>query len=333
MKLSVNLITLNGKKYLPYLLESLRSQTYKDFELLIIDNGSIDGTPEYLSKEWPDVKVVKNQKNAGFAGGHNQAVKFSSGEYILMLNQDIILEPNFLEQIISAIERDKRIAAIQPKLYKWDFVEDDSVVDQKKTNIIDSAGLELYKNFRVIEKGAGKKDSNEYANSQEIFGFTGALPLIRREALNDIEFKGEYFDDLFFAFKEDIDLSWRLQSRNWKIIYFPKAVAYHARGVGSGSDRSDAAASKNRKQKSDFANYNSYKNHLIMLIKNLTFKNMLKCGIFIGWYELKKMVYLLLFERKTLKGLLEIFKNWKTIMEKRKFIQNNRKADINEWIS
>lgn len=332
MKLSVNLVTLNGEKYLPYLLESLRNQTYKDYELLVIDNGSVDKTVDYLEKEWEGLKIIKNQKNIGFASGHNHAIKLSKGEYILMLNQDIILAPDIFEQAIKFLDKNDKIGALQPKLYRWKFTSDKDVIDQEKTNIIDSVGLEVFKNFRIIEKGTGNEDREEYDSVKEVFGVTGALPFFRRQALEDVKFKEEYLDDLFVSYKEDVDLSWRLKLRDWKIVYYPKTFAYHARGVESNKDFSNSQVSKNRKQKSDFANYNSYKNHLIMLIKNLTFKNMLKYGIFIGWYELKKFIYLILFEQKTLKGLFEIFKNWKLIWAKRKFIQANRKAEIGKWI-
>ena len=333
MKVSINLVTLNGKKYLPYLLDSLKNQTFRDFELLAVDNGSIDGTVEYFEKEWPQIKVVKNHKNIGFALAHNQAIKYSRGDYILMLNQDVVIENDFLEKIVNFMDKNDQIGAAQGKLCRWKVSESDGFLESEKTKIIDAVGIKLYKNFKLIEEGAGEEDKGQYNLPKEVFAVSGALPIFRRQALEDIKFSQEYFDELFISYKEDIDLSWRMRLRGWKIFYCPEAVAYHARGVSGKNDLSDLSAVNNRKNKSEFANYHSYKNHLMMLMKNLTAKDLLKYGIFIFWYELKKFVYLLFIERKTLIGLGVIIKNFSLIRAKRKFIMNNRKSDIEQWIN
>lgn len=332
MKVSINLVTWNGKKYLPYCLDSIAKQTFHDFSLFILDNGSTDGTVEYLRNSLLPVSNCRlefNEENIGFAAGQNQALRETESDYVLMLNQDIILEPNFLEEIIKFLDGHGEVAALTGKLLYWDFT------NNQKTDLIDSAGIKIFKNHRAIELGAGELDLEEWSVPREVFGVSGAASVYRRSALNGVAINEEVFDEDFFSYKEDLDLSYRLRLAGFKAWFLPAARAYHDRTARSAA-KTDSAAAKTRKNKSAFVNYHSYKNHLFFLIKDVPAGVWWRYGYRIKWYEFKKFIYLLIFETKTLGGLGEFLKKFPAMWKKRKWIIKNKKVDmaeIKKWFS
>jgi GT2 family glycosyltransferase len=332
MKVSVNLVAWNGKKYLPFCLDSLAKQTFRDFSLFILDNGSTDGTRDYLKNiQYPvsNTQIVFNDKNIGFAAGHNQAIRATESDYVLILNQDIILEPDFLESIVWFLDNHPEVGAVTGKLLRWDFC------NNKKTDMLDSAGLKIWKNHRLAELGAGEKDGEKWNKPFEVFGVSGAAAVYRRSALKSVAVLGEYFDPDFFSYKEDIDLAYRLWLFGWKAWFLPEARGYHDRTARSNRG-SDAEAARQRKNKSSFVNYHSYKNHLFLLVKNVPAGICLRYGYRIKWYEFKKFIYLLFFEPKTLGGLGEFFKKLPKMLKKRKWIAAHRKInvlEIKKWLN
>jgi len=342
-KVSIQIVTWNSLKFLPDCLESIFNQTYKDFSILVIDNASNDGTIEFLRKNYPQIKILRNNKNLGFARAHNQGIKLSQGaDYIFIINPDIILEKDFLEKILKIIEKDKKIGAISGKLLKI-YTSEPEINEKVKTKIIDSTGLKIFKSRRIIDRGEGELDQKQYEKIEEVFGLSGACLLLRLAALEDIKLKiencklkicEEYFDEDFFSYKEDIDLSWRLRLFGWKIIYFPEAIAYHYRQV-FGTKNKIKEIIKRRREKSPLVNYLSYRNHLFCLIKNDFLINFLKDLPFILFYEFKKFLYLIFFEQKTLKAILEVFKKLPKMLKKRKYIMKNKKIfpkEIKKWM-
>lgn len=331
MKVSINLVTWNGKKYLPHCLDSIAKQTFRDFSLFILDNGSTDGTVEYLKNSLLPVtncRLEFNEENIGFAAGHNQAIRATEGDYVLMLNQDIILEPNFLEEIIKFLDN-KEVAAVTGKLLYWDFA------NNQKTDLIDSVGIKIFKNHRAIELGAGEMDLEEWSAPREVFGISGAAPVYRRSALSEVAINGEIFDEDFFSYKEDLDLAYRLRLAGFKAWLIPTARGYHDRSARSVA-KTDSAVVKARKSKSSFVNYHSYKNHLFFLLKDVPAGVWWRYGYLIKWYEFKKFIYLLIFETRTLGSLGEFFKKFSRMWKKRKWIMKNKKADmveIKKWFS
>lgn len=336
-KLSVNLVTYNGEKYLPFCFNSLKNQTFKNFDLKIIDNGSSDNTQATILDHFPQIKTIAYKNNVGFAKAHNQLINWSSEPYVLILNQDVILAENYLEQIINWLEKNPAVAGVQGKILRWDFFQNE------KTGIIDSLGLEIYQSRRVADIGQGindKKGQDDTPQKQngpkEVFGLNGAAPIFRRTALERVKVrtstknqaeKYEYFDEDFFSYKEDVDLAYRIQLAGLKSCCLREAIAYHSRGVGQNGTSIKESRSK---QPSDIKIY-SYKNHLSAIYKNEFFTNYLKYFWPLVWYEFKKLAYLLIFEPATLKGLKMFFKEKKKMKAKRKFIiKNIRKIKAGE---
>ncbi|OGH64940.1 MAG: hypothetical protein A2821_00490 [Candidatus Magasanikbacteria bacterium RIFCSPHIGHO2_01_FULL_41_23] len=331
MKLSVHLVTWNGAKYIPFLLASLKNQTNKNWTLFILDNNSTDNTVESIQKELINFpaqsRLIVNAKNNGFAGGHNQLYAETNSEYFVLLNQDLYLEPDCLEKLMIAIASNQELAVVSPRLMKWDFFKINQGIDASLSNTIDSLGLKVWRNRRVVEIQSGE----EWKNSDEkkiklVFGVSGTMPLFRRQAINEVTFsKQEFFDSLYGSYKEDVDLAFRLQAAGYGAGVTTDSVAYHDRSAAGPLELSDAAAVKNKKEQSSWIQYHSYKNHLMTLYKNEYWQNWLLDFPWILWYELKKFGWFLLFEPRVIDGLLEVWKNRQNLQTKKKQIHFNKK--------
>lgn len=327
MKLTVHLVTWNGAKYIPHLFASLRAQTNLDWELVVFDNASSDGTVAVLEHElatWSGpYRLIKNASNLGFAGGHNVLYAQTKQEYFLLLNQDFYLEPDCIEKLLAEITTKPAVAVVAPRLMKWDFAA------QKFTTTIDSLGLRVFRNRRVVEIGAGTAWSERTEKILPVFGVSGAAPLFRRSAIEQVAFSAqEFFDALYGSYKEDVDLSYRLQSAGFAAETVLDAVIYHDRTAAGATELSDTAAAANKQTQSNWVQYQSYKNHLMTLYKNEYWQNFLLDGGPIIWYEFKKFIWLLFFHPSVLKGWKDIWQHRRVLQEKHK---KNKIMRICNW--
>lgn len=316
-KIAISLVAWNGKKYLADLMGSIFNQTFKDFEILIIDNGSTDGTAEFFEKNYPELRLIKNKENVGFAKGQNMGISKTQGEYVLVLNQDLILEADFLEKLADVMDKNPRAGSAGGKLLR--------LKDGQKTNLIDSICHKIFKTHQVIELGSGQEDKGQYNETKQVFGVSATAPFYRRSALEEVKFDNEYFDEDFFSYKEDVDLSYRLRLYGWQSWYVPEAKAYHDRSAVGVKKGVNLETANYRKKKSEFINFHSYKNHFFILIKNLTAYNLFWCFPYIFGYELIKFFYILFFEPKTLKALPVVFQKLSRMKKKRRIIIKNKK--------
>lgn len=336
---SINLLTYNGQKYIKDCLNSVFSQDYPRLEILVIDNASTDETADYLRAlaRRPDLKIIFNQKNLGFSAGHNQAINQSRGEFICCLNQDVVLDKDFIKRAIEVFERDNRVAAVQGKLLR-------SGKTAGRDYFIDTTGLDILKNRRIISRGQGQIDQGQFEKMEEIFGADGAAPVYRKKALEDVKIfalkgnqdKGECFDEDFFAYKEDVDLAWRLRLYGWQAVYQPKAVAWHWRGSGESATKTPWGIIRERRKINQLAKYLAFKNQRLMQIKNesvwLLFKHL-------PWFlpkEIAAWLYVLFFEKYTWSAIKDLFKQMPRAWQKRKLImaQKSLKAGkMERWFN
>lgn len=177
--LSIILIGYNSKKFLKYCLDGVMAQTAKNIETIFIDNNSHDDSVAFVKKNYPSVKVIANKENTGYVGAANQGIKLSHAKYVMILNPDLIMTKDYLKHAIARMEKDKKIGVITGKVLKYDFEKD------QPTDKIDTTGLYCYRNRRVIDRGQGLKDVGQYDKPEEVFGVSGAVPIYRREALED----------------------------------------------------------------------------------------------------------------------------------------------------
>lgn len=314
MKLSVNLLIWNGAKYIPHLFASLCSQTYTEWEMKILDNNSTDNSVEVLKKELNNFPVQYdlqlNNKNIGFAAGQNLLLKKTDSEYVLFLNQDIFLDKLCLARLIDFLDKNN-CAGVSPRLMKWSFPDGFSAK-------VDSCGLKVCKNRQVMDIADNR--------SGEVFGISGAAPMFRHSALKDVSFSdGSVFDESYSSYKEDVDLAFRLQSRGFSTFVVGEAIAYHDRASNAGK-----SVLQNKKMQPAHIKYNSYKNHLMTLYKNEYWQNFILDFPWILWYELKKFVWFLLFDREVLNGLKDIWNKRAELKNKRKEIKSKRRLTWSE---
>ncbi|MFB6181549.1 MAG: glycosyltransferase family 2 protein [Candidatus Magasanikbacteria bacterium] len=345
-KLSVQLVTWNGEDYIPYLFDSLRDQTFDDWKLNILDNNSDDNTLEALEKELEDFEVnyhfQQNDTNVGFAPGHNKLFRETNSEYFLMLNQDMYLQPDCLEKLVDFLDKNQEAAGVTPRLMRWKFdllkdknVEENDLLKQSFTDQVDSLGMKIFKNRRVIEQYTQKKWSKIKdkfdSDTREVFGVSGAFPMFRRSSIEEITFdNGNYLDEDYHSYKEDVDLAYRLQSSGNKAYVILDTVAYHDRSAAGPENPGIIATIKNKLDQSEWVKKHSYKNHLMTLYKNEYWQNFLLDFPFIFWYELKKFIWYLLFDPKVLKSLATAWSLRDRMKEKREQIKKGRVKNYKE---
>jgi len=211
--ISVVVVTYNGKKYLNDCLSALAHQKFRDFEIIVVDNGSSDGSAEYIRREYPAIILVETGKNLGFAGGTNAGIRAARGEFIFTLNNDTIADPNMLGEIIKPMQRDPNIGMCGTKLVFPD-------------GRINSTAICISRSGAAWDRGMGEQDSGQFDKEEEIFGPCAGAALYRRRMLEEVG----HFDEDFFLFMEDVDLAFRARLAGWKCLYIPTAQIVHVRG-------------------------------------------------------------------------------------------------------
>lgn len=309
---SLVIINWNNKDYLQRCMDSILSQTHENLEIIFIDNDSSDGSFEYFDKLYDskNIRKIHNKKNTGYSGAANQGIKLSQGKYVMIINPDIIMEKNFISELYEFSIKDDLIGATSGKLLKYDFKED------KKMNYIDSAGISMFRSRRCIDRGQNEVDNGQYDKVERVFGVCGAAPFYKKTALEKVTIDEEYFDEDFFAYKEDVDLSWRLNLAGFKCMYDPKAVAYHGRGLG-GSKGGVLKFIKNRKTQSEFLRGISFRNHIMMMYKNETKESLKEDFWLIRKRQIAFWIYAIMFERFTFKYYKEAKANKNKMNDKK----------------
>jgi GT2 family glycosyltransferase len=315
MRTVIGIITYGAStaKYLPYFLASIKEQSDQDFVLYVYDNTD-DGTianREILNDCGLEFKLFGDGANIGFAKAYNvlinKAIEAAALDF-LAVNPDMVFEPSFLSGLASALDQEPSAGAVTAKILRWDFA------NQRKTAMIDSLGIVTDKYLRFFDDQQGQPDSQPLTARKEIFGFTGATAMLRLDALKDIAYKEEFFDELMFMYKEDCDLSMRLRLAGWKIVLEPQAIAYHDR-TAANIGQNVAQIASGRKFKSKKVKQWSFLNQLILLYK---FDRILPLRIRIpAWtYEVLSIGYASIFEPFLLKELQTFIRVRKQVKEK-----------------
>ena len=324
-KVSIAIINHNTSDLLPECIKSLEGLDYANKEIIMIDQDSTDNSVEVVHKKFPKIRVIENQ-NTGYAGGANKAYEVTDGEFLFVMNPDIKLNKDYITVLVNELKNDSKIGAITGKFLQYDFK------NKKKKDVLDTTGLLAFKNRRVVDRAQGMKDKGQFEKKEEVFGISGCAAMYRRAALKDIEGTHscgvEVWDYDFFMYKEDIDVSWRLNLNGWKCLYIPKAVGYHGRGTGVLKRYTNSEVIKHRKSVSKLARYHSYKNQRLMQIKNETPRDILLSLPTIIWKEILVFGYMLLFEPFTFfKSFSKFLILLPRALKKRKYIQKNREID------
>jgi len=308
VKTAVVILNWNGKKFLKQFLPALtRFTNLPDTEIIIADNFSTDDSIDFLHQNYPSLKIIKLDKNYGFTGGYNRALKKVDAKYYVLINSDIEVTKNWLIPLVEVMDGNDKIAAIQPKIKAY-YQKNHFEYAGASGGFIDKLGYPFCRG-RILD--TLEKDTGQYNDEREIFWATGACMMIRAELFH--HFGG--FDDDFFAHMEEIDLCWRLKNSGYKILVQPQSEVFH---VGGGT-----------LPISPFKLYLNYRNNLFLLYKNLPkgklfptiFKRMVLDGLSAFIYLLK-----LSFRNFTavFKAHLHFYQSLKKLRLKRKELLLNR---------
>jgi len=211
-EISVIVVNWNGKSLLEECLCALRQQTFRDFETILVDNGSEDGSAEYVRTQFPELKVVPLAENRGFTGGNIAGYEQASGDLIVLLNNDTEAHPKWLEEIHRASQEYPGAGSFASKMLYFD--------DRGR---VENCGFDMGTMGATLDLGRDKPDGPDWAQPHKVFGGCGGAVAYRRRMLQDIGF----LDPEFFMIYEDVDLSFRAQLRGYECVYVPAAIVYH----------------------------------------------------------------------------------------------------------
>jgi len=281
-------VNWNGRHHLARCLPSLQAQTYRDFEVIVVDNGSTDGSAAWLMENFPGVRLVQNLRNLGFATANNQAIRATESPYVVTLNNDTEATETWLAELVSAAESDLSVGMVASQMLLADSPE-----------VIDSAGIEIDWTGTAWQQRRGEP-IDEDGNPEEVFGPCAGAALYRRAMLDEIGL----FDEDFFVYYEDVDLAWRARNAGWRCLYAPRARVYHVHSATGGKEPS-------RKR------YLIGRNKVWALIKNYPAARLWVTWPLVLCFELAAVLYALLIERDTaplqgrLAGCKEISHAWR----------------------
>ncbi len=211
-KVSIIIVNWNGIRYLKECFDSVFSQTYPNYEVVFVDNGSIDGSVEFVRENFPTVKIIENGTNLGFAKGTNIGISMAQGDYIATLNNDTKVEPMWLNELVKVAETKEDIGACASKMLFF-----------YEREIIDNTGILISFDGSGINRGFKEMDKGQYDKNSEVFGACAGAALYKKKMLDEIGL----FDEDFFAYYEDLDLAWRAQLAGWRCVYVHSAMVYH----------------------------------------------------------------------------------------------------------
>lgn len=308
---AITIVTYNSGRFIKRCLESVLAQKYPVKEIFVIDNASTDGTPDILDQFSDRCRIVYNDVNVGFAAAQNQAIRMSESDWVLTLNPDVLLMPNFIQSLVDAGNRTPEIGTVCGKLLSMRASFD--LPDQP---LVDSTGIYFTPSMRHLDRGSLEVDNGHYLNFEYVFGATAAAALYRRQMIEDISFEGEFFDNDFFVYREDADVAWRAQLLGWKCLYTPHARGYHVRAVLPGIRRALPAV----------INMHSVKNRFLMRVKNMTPDLYLRNFFSITGRDFVVVAACLLHEWTSLKAFGMVFGRFRSLLAKRRWIMERRRV-------
>ncbi len=261
-------------------------------------------------------------------------MRAARGQWILCLNPDVVLSPYFVTRLLAASAKHPEVGTLCGKLLRWEpsarqkrqAVATNAELEPRKTNIIDSTGIYFTPTMRHLDRGAEEVDRGQYDREQYVFGASGAAAFFRRSFIEDVSVEGEFFDEDFFAFREDADLAWRAQVMGWKCLYTPGAVAWHVRRV----------TPERRQDLPLVINWHSAKNRFLMRGKNASGWLCWRLLIPVAWRDLMTFGYAAVRDRRLWSAVTYWWGARDSIRRKRAIIQGKRKVsdrDLLWWFS
>lgn len=302
--ISVVIPNWNGKKFLAGCLDSLKTQTYEPIEVVIVDNGSKDGSVEYLQENYPYVKLVTFPVNTGFSPAVNAGIKASTGEMVALLNNDTVVDPNWMAELIKAMQEHPEAGSAGCKMLAYD-----------DHTLLDGAGDGYRRGGLPGRIGHKERDTGRFNRKRYLLGACGGAALYRRELFDAIGL----FDEDYFAYLEDVDLGLRAQAAGFKCIYVPTSIVYHLGCGTTGSGYSPLVVRL------------SARNNWNTIVKNIPMPLLWKFLPHICFWQLYYLAVVTVRGGQLvpwLKGTYEAVKLFPKMMEKRREINRLRKTSL-----
>jgi GT2 family glycosyltransferase len=303
--ISIVIVNYNGKKFLDDCLSSLNRQKFRNFEIILVDNGSSDDSVSFTRENYPGVIMVENKTNLGFAGGTNTGIRLANGEFILTLNNDTITDTQMLEEIVRPMQLNSNVGVCGTKMILPD-------------GRINSTAICISHSGAAWDRGMDELDMGQYDNQEEVFGACAGAALYRRSMFEEIGL----FDEDFFLYSEDVDLAFRAQLAGWKCLYVPSARVVHVHGGTAGPG-------------SEMAVYFLNRNLLWYILKNFPIRALFLSMPWILARNCCDVPYYFLQKRgrAIVKAKIDAIRGIRNILRKRKMIKKNvPDEEIIKWI-
>lgn len=309
-------------------IQAALAQDLDDYTLTLTENGSRDSIELAvltLFGEHRRFSYVDNGTNLGFARAHNLFISRTDSDIVLPLNPDTIMMPDYLRSL-TKVFCDPRVGAATGKMVKFEPLADGS-------RILDGTGIMVSRGRRGRERGQHEADKKQFDKCRRVFGVSGTASAYRKSALDKVRiFECEYFDEDFFAYWEDLDLSWRLRLAGYECVYVPEAVIYHSRAVGQskGGYRRPLEFTKHHRQLPERILRWNWRNQLFCIIKNDFGWSFWRDCPFIFGRQLLMLCFIIGFESRTLGAVPDFCRLLPKMLRKRKLIKGTRVIDSRE---
>jgi GT2 family glycosyltransferase len=301
--ISVVVLNWNGRQHLEACLSSLFEQTFHEFEVILVDNGSTDGSIEFVRTLFPEVRIIALEKNLGFCGGNNIGIRAAQGDLVALLNNDTEADRKWLEALNDAAIRRPDVGCFASKMLSF-----------YQRNLIDDAGDEFHAAGFSSKRGWLEEDGPQYNEECEVFGTCAGAASYRRTMLDEIGL----FDEHFFATGEDVELSFRAHLKGYKCLYVPNAIIYHKAGAAVGQTTAWF--------------YRMRRNQLWTTVKNMPWQLFVKYMPQIVAYNALSLIYHSLQGRGKLiwRAYFDAFRDLPRVMSQRRYIQSSRVAPVRD---
>ncbi len=299
-KVTLIIVNWNGMSFLPKCLQSLKKQYFTNFHLIVVDNGSCDGSVEFVENKYPDIEIISLSQNHGFSIANNLAIKKVTTPYTGLLNNDTYADPRWLQHLFKALEDYPKAGFAASKMLLYDA-----------PNLIDRVGDAYTRSGTGMLRGRGS-DKKSYEKTEWVFGACAGAALYRTEMFKDIGF----FDEDFWLLYEDVDLSFRAQLKGYKCIYVPEAIVYHK-------------ASMSIKNDSDISVYYSHRNLEWVYFQNMPARLIIKTLVNHFLYNILALCFFFFSGKhiQFIKAKKDALKGLKIALKKRLMVQNDKRVD------
>ncbi len=336
-RVQVSIVTYNSARYLRHCLESLEAQSCQDSHVFLWDNSSSDACLDIAADFGGFLHSIRSSnRNIGFCAAHNRVIASAASDYVLVLNPDVVLEKEFVEILVRAMDQDQTAGSATGKLWRWQGdpspgaaphappgLPSDQPSDKR---ILDSTGIYFTPAQRHFDRGSGESDLGQYQRREYVFGASGAAAFYRRDMLDAARIGRDYFDEDFFAYREDADLAWRAQWLGWKCLYVPEARGFHVRRV----------LPERRSQLPADINMHSFKNRFLMRVKNMDLGTYARFLLPITLRDLSALAYVLVREPSSLRALPLLREALPRAWSARKALRRHRRVspeELRSWFS